>query len=210
MAKPIEVFVGPMFSGKSRDLITCLRRYEVAGNSIALCKPRLDTRTQGEVRTRDGIRTPAYVATSSTDLVKWSEKLRAASPKDQVIGIDEAQFFDPRFPDALKYISGQLGIGIVVAGLPRDFRGEPFGPMPEVMAMAHVLHALTAICTYQRSGKVCGGVATETYRSINGRPCSYTDPIVLVGDKKEGYEARCLEHHFVRNRPKIVFDRVLK
>lgn len=209
MSSQIEVFVGPMFSGKSRDLITCLKRYAVAGNSIALCKPWLDTRTKREVRTRDGISIPAYVARSSIDLIKWSEGKRRSSPGDVVIGIDEAQFFDGRLPDVLGYISGELGIGTVVAGLPRDFRGEPFGPMPEVMAMAHILHALTAICTHQgRNGKTCGGVATETYRSIDGRPCSYTDPVVVVGDKKEGYEARCLKHHFVRNRPKIVFDLV--
>ena len=101
----------------------------------------------------------------------------------------------------IKYLACDLDIRVIVAGLQRDFRGEPFGSMPIILLMAQNLHPFTAVCTFEKNGQICGQPATETYRQIGGQPADYNDPVILVGDKEEGYEARCVEHHFVPGAP---------
>ncbi len=110
-------------------------------------------------------------------------------PETTVVGIDEAQFFDR---DILEVVQGlaDSGLRAIVAGLDTDFRGEPFGPMPDLMALAEVVDKLHAICM------VCGELASRTQRLIDGRPARFDDPIVVVG-AAELYEARCRRHHEV-------------
>ena len=106
-----------------------------------------------------------------------------------VVGIDEAQFFDKEISDVAQRLADR-GIRVIVAGLDLDFRGEPFGPIPDLMAKAEEVAKLHAICM------VCGNEASRTQRLIDGRPAHYNDPIVIVG-ASEMYEARCREHHEV-------------
>ena len=106
-----------------------------------------------------------------------------------VIGIDEAQFFDEGIIDVIESLANH-GFRVIVAGLDQDFRGEPFGPMPTIMASAEQVTKLQAVC------QVCGSPASRTQRLINGEPAGYEDPIILIG-ATEAYEPRCRHHHEV-------------
>jgi thymidine kinase len=106
-----------------------------------------------------------------------------------VVAIDEAQFFDPEIVPIVRQLADR-GLRVIVAGLDTDFRGEPFGPMPVLMALAEQVEKLQAICM------VCGEPACRTQRLVNGVPARYDDPIVIVG-ASELYEARCRAHHEV-------------
>ena len=106
-----------------------------------------------------------------------------------VIGIDEAQFFEPDLVDLVKEFAND-GIRVIIAGLDTDFRGEPFGSMPVLMAIAERVDKIHAICM------VCGEFASCTQRLVNGKPARYDDPVIIVG-AAELYEARCRRHHQV-------------
>jgi len=105
------------------------------------------------------------------------------------VAIDEGQFFDEGLVDLCERLANE-GIWVIVAGLDMDFRGEPFGPMPQLMARAERVDKLQAICV------VCGGPASHTQRLIDGRPAAYDDPVILVG-ASEVYQARCRGCHVV-------------
>ena len=106
-----------------------------------------------------------------------------------VVAMDEAQFFDPEIVDVAHELASR-GVRVIIAGLDLDFRGEPFGPMPVLMAKAEKVDKLHAICM------TCGNEASRTQRLVNGKPARYDDPVVIVG-ASELYEARCREHHDV-------------
>lgn len=116
----------------------------------------------------------------------------------QFIGIDEAQFFNEALIGVVKTLL-QQGKHIVLAGLDTDFRGEPFHPMPTLLALADEVHKLTAICDY----KDCNRLARYTQRLINKKPARYNKPILSIenSDKKESYETRCIDHHIVPGKP---------
>ena len=109
-----------------------------------------------------------------------------------MVAIDEAQFFDDEIGPIVQHLADQ-GLRVIVAGLDTDFRGEPFGPMPELMAKAEIVDKLHAICM------VCGESASRTQRLVNGQPAYYEDPVVIVG-AAELYEARCRQHHQVPHK----------
>jgi thymidine kinase len=109
------------------------------------------------------------------------------------VAIDEAQFLDEKLPEVAGQVAGR-GLRVIVAGLDLDFRGEPFGAMPQLMAMAETVDKLQAICM------VCGAPASRTQRLVNGHPAQYTDPVILVG-AQDVYEARCRLHHIVLGGP---------
>jgi thymidine kinase len=110
-----------------------------------------------------------------------------------VVAIDEAQFFEPELGEFCQRLAAR-GVRVIVAGLDQDFRGEPFGPMPQLMALAEHVDKLHAICA------VCGEEASRTQRLINNQPAAFDEPVVVVG-ASELYEARCREHHAVSARP---------
>ncbi len=184
----IEVICGGMFSGKSEELIRRVRRAQIARQHVQVFKHSLDDRyTPGAVASHDGTRLEAIPITRSGEI---SAKL--AAPLD-VVAIDEVQFLD----DAIIPLAQQLadrGLRLILAGLDLDFRGEPFGPVPGLLALAERVDKLQAICL------ICGAGATRTQRLVDGQPAHYSDPVLLVG-AKEGYEARCRDHHVVRGRP---------
>jgi len=180
----IEVITGCMFSGKSEELIRRLKRARIAKLQVQVFKPSIDTRFSNiEVVSHTGEKIQAEAVSSSIEI------LNKLSSTINVVGIDEAQFYDVEIIKVVREIS-RKGIRVILAGLDMDFRGEPFGPMGNLMAIADEVTKLHAICI------VCGEEATMTQRLIDGKPAKYTDPVVLIG-ASERYEARCKLHHYV-------------
>jgi thymidine kinase len=184
----IEVICGSMFSGKSEELIRRVRRAQIARQRVAVFKPAMDDRyDRRQVASHDGARMEAIA-------VRESAEIPGRLPEGvTVAAIDEAQFLDEGIVQVAQALAG-AGVRVIIAGLDMDFRGEPFGAMPRLMALAEAVDKLQAICM------VCGAPASRTQRLVDGRPAAYTDPIILIG-AQEAYEARCREHHFVPDRP---------
>lgn len=180
----VEVVAGSMFSGKTEELIRRLRRATIARQKVQVFKPIIDNRYQVEkVTSHSGFDFDAV------PIEKIHDMLPLLDSDTTVIGIDEAQFFDGEIVDLVGMLANQ-GLRVIVAGLDTDFRGEPFGCMPVLMAQAERVDKLQAICM------VCGESACRTQRLVNGRPARYDDPIIIVG-ASEMYEARCRKHHEV-------------
>ncbi len=180
----IEVITGSMFSGKTDELIRRLRRARIAKQRVQVFKPMIDNRYAAEkVTSHAGHDFDAAPVVNAKGILSLLES------GVTVVAIDEAQFFDWHVADVCQELAAH-GIRVIVAGLDMDFRGEPFGPMPLLMAQAEQVDKLQAICV------VCGLPASRTQRLIDGRPAHYDDPIVRVGGS-ETYEARCREHHEV-------------
>ncbi len=186
----IEVVCGSMFSGKTEELIRRVKRAQIARKRVQVFKPLIDTRySHEELASHDGIRAQAIPVATSADIADQLD------PDTQVVAIDEVQFFDPGVIELCERLAAD-GKRVIVAGLDQDFRGEPFGPLPELMAKAEAVDKLHAICV------ICGAAASRTQRLINGQPASYHDPIILVG-AQEAYEARCRLHHEVPRNAEI-------
>ena len=181
----IEVICGSMFSGKTEELIRRVRRAQIARQQVQVFKPAIDTRyAEREVASHNGMQWEAVP-------VEDTAQLRALiEPDTTVVALDEAQFFDDDVVALCEELARQE-MRVIVAGLDMDFRGEPFGPMPTLMARAEQVSKLQAICVE------CGGPASRTQRIINGQPAAYNDPVILVG-ADEAYEARCRGCHEVR------------
>ncbi len=180
----IEVVCGSMFSGKTDELIRRLRRAVIARQKVQVFKPAIDIRYAVEkVTSHAGADFEAIPVESSAEI---ATKL---DPDTTVVGVDEAQFFDEGIVEVVRQLA-ERGIRVLVAGLDTDFRAEPFGPMPILMAVAEHVDKLQAICM------VCGEPASRTQRLLDGKPARYDEPIVAVG-ASELYEARCRLHHQV-------------
>jgi len=180
----IEVITGSMFCGKTDELIRRLRRATIARQRVQVFKPAFDDRYGvNKVTSHAGSEYKAQPITDATEIFKL------LNDDITVVAIDEAQFFGEEIVNVVQQLADQ-GIRVIVAGLDTDFRGEPFGQMPVLMAIAEDVDKLHAICM------VCGEAASRTQRIINGKPAKYNDPIVVVG-ASELYEARCRRHHEV-------------
>jgi thymidine kinase len=178
----VEVIVGSMFSGKTDELIRRLRRAAIARQKVQVFKPIIDNRYAVEkVTSHDGNAFQAQPIAHAHDL------LARLDPDTTVVGIDETQFFDPEIASLANQLA-ERGIRIILAGLDMDFRGEPFGPMPLLLAQADKVDKLQAICI------ICGEPAYCTQRLVNGKPAHYHDPVIIVG-AQELYEARCRRCH---------------
>ncbi len=180
----VEVVCGSMFSGKTDELIRRLRRATIARQKVQVFKPAIDNRYDIQKVTSH-----AGSDFDAMPIQKAAEILTNLQPETTVIGIDEAQFFDDEIVSIVQRLAGR-GLRVIVAGLDTDFRGEPFGMMPILMAEAEKVDKYQAICM------VCGEPACRTQRLVNGHPAHYHDPIVIVG-ASELYEARCRIHHQV-------------
>lgn len=182
----IEVVVGPMFSGKSEELIRRVKRALIARQSVQVFKPKLDDRYHvAYVVSHDGKKAEALPVAGSAEMLE-----QLSSPFPEVVAIDEVQFFDPGLVPAVLELAEQ-GVRVVLAGLDLDFRGEPFGIVPELLSRAEYVEKLAAVCP------CCGAPATRTQRLVNGEPARYRDPVILVG-ASESYEPRCRKCHRVR------------
>lgn len=180
----IELICGSMFSGKSEELIRRVKRAQIARQSVQVFTHAIDTRYgTAKVASHSGADLDAHPIQRASQIL---EQLRSDV---DVVAVDEAQFFDWEIPEVVNVLA-QRGIRVIVAGLDTDFRGEPFGPMPVLMAQAEKVDKLQAICM------VCGGEASRTQRLVDGRPAAFDDPVVVVG-ANEMYEARCRQHHQV-------------
>ncbi|MAT38423.1 MAG: thymidine kinase [Ectothiorhodospiraceae bacterium] len=167
----LEVICGSMFSGKTEELIRRLRRAEIAKLRVAIFKPAFDDRYSKE-------RIVSHVGSSLPSvLVETAEDIRTAAEHVDVIGIDEAQFFDLDLVEVCADLAAS-GKRVIVAGLDQDYQGAPFDPMPQLLATAEYITKTLAICV------VCGNPANKTQR------VTASDERLLVG-AGESYEARC-------------------
>ena len=184
----LEVICGCMFAGKTEELIRRINVLSYAKMKIIVFKPRIDDRYSAiEIVSHSGIKVPCLVINKAAEILK---EIKADT---QVVVIDEVQFFDADIVDICEYLADK-GIRVIVAGLDKDFRGEPFGVMPQLLTSAEFVTKLTAVCTK------CGAPATRTQRLVNGKPASFNDSIVLVG-AVEHYEPRCRHCHEVFDKP---------
>ena len=181
----IEVIAGVMFSGKSEELMRRVRRSLIAKKQVQVFKSHLDNRYVGVmvVGSHDG-RTIEAIPVDTSEQIS----LRL-DPLAQVIAVDEVQFLDHGIVAIANSLAAR-GRRVILAGTDTDFRGEPFGPMPQLMCVAEVVDKLHAICV------LCGGPATRNQRLFNGKPARYDSPQVMVGGA-ENYEARCRTCHAV-------------
>ena len=173
----LEVVCGPMFCGKSEELIRRLRRAEIAGQRALIVKPLLDDRYDvGHVVSHAGAKMRAVTAESS-------DEVRRLAHGYDAVGIDEVQFFDDGIVDAIDVLVSE-GARVVAAGLAQDFRGLPFGAMPTLLCVAEFVDKLEAVCHR------CGGPATMTQRLVDGEPAPFDGATIQVG-ALDSYEARC-------------------
>jgi thymidine kinase len=180
----VEVITGSMFSGKTDEMIRRLRRATIARQKVQVFKPAIDIRYQTEqVTSHAGTAFDAIPIEHAEEIYKYLEK------DTTVVAVDEAQFFEESLVSIVQQLADQ-NIRVIVAGLDTDFRGEPFGCIPALLAIAEQVDKLQAICM------VCGEPASRTQRLVNGHPAHYDDPIIIVG-ASEMYEARCRQHHEV-------------
>lgn len=185
----LVVVCGSMFAGKTEELIRRARRALYARKKVQVFKPTIDRRyDESMVVTHMGVRHEAE------PVVSVAEMRSKILPDTQVVLIEEVQFFDETIVDLAVSLADR-GLQVVVAGLDQDFRRQPFGPMPALMAVADEVVKLRAICMK------CGAPASHTYRMIEGRPAHWNDPIILIG-ATEAYEARCRRCFKIRGEPK--------
>lgn len=167
----IEVICGSMFSGKTEELIRRLKRAQIAKLEVEIFKPAVDTRyAETEIVSHDK-------NSIQSTVVELSSAILLLGTQTQVVGIDEAQFFDDNLPDVCTILANK-GIRVIVAGLDMDFKGRPFGPIPNLMAIAEHVTKVHAVCV------CCGAPANYSYRT------SFKETKVLIGEK-ESYEPRC-------------------
>ena len=184
----IEVISGCMFAGKTEELIRRINVLSYAKKNIIVFKPKIDNRySDSEIVSHSGAKVPCLVVEKAQDILK---KIEADT---EVVAIDEVQFFDKDIVEVCEYLADK-GIRVMVAGLDKDFRGESFGVMPELLTRAEFVTKLTAVCAK------CGAPATRTQRLVNGKPAGFEDPSVMVG-ADESYEPRCRHCHQVPNKP---------
>ena len=183
----IEVICGPMFAGKSEELIRRIKRIEYAKKKVIVFKPLIDNRySEDEVVSHNKRRTKCYNLKNSSEVMKYiSEDVYA-------VAFDEVQFMDEGILNVIEELANK-GKRVICAGLDNDFRGEPFSIMPQLLCKAEYVTKLTAICT------ICGANATRTQRVVNGKPAYYEDPTIIIG-ASESYEPRCRHCHQVPHK----------
>ena len=200
----LEVVVGPMFSGKTSELQRRLRLAKIAGKKVIGFKYSKDMRYGEAMNTHDSISFDAVPFSSFQEILDKSKEF-------EVVGVDEVQFailednysskneYEEQCAKFVKEIKERLkdGVRFICAGLPTNFRGEPFNYLMNTMlGFADSIDSFSALCTYKENTVQCNNKATRTQRIVNGEAASYDDPLTLIG-AKENYEARCPLHHFV-------------
>ena len=183
----VELICGSMFCGKTEELIRRLRRATIAQQRVQVFKPHIDDRYGlDEITSHNGQNIEATNIKSPQDILSQLDE------DTTVVAVDEVQFLHSDIVDVVNELAARK-IRVILAGLDTDFRGEPFGSMPALMAQAEEVTKLRAICMK------CGEDASRTQRLVDGHPAYYDDPVILVG-AKESYEPRCREHHSVPHR----------
>lgn len=184
----LELIVGPMFAGKTEELIRKSRRATYAKKNVALFKPLVDNRYDVEhIVSHNKDKISAINAKNISEVVKYVNENDV-----DTIAIDEIQFFEGNVVRELQKLANE-GYHIICSGLNTDFRDEPFSFMADLMAISDIVNVISAICV------VCGDDATKTQRIINNKPAWYEDDLFLLGEK-ESYEARCRKHHICKRK----------
>ena len=184
----IEVVAGVMFSGKTEELLRRVRRATIARKRVQVFKSHLDDRYAGLLAVSSHDRR----SFDATPVDSSSQIMQRLDPMAQVIAIDEAQFLDAGIVQVATALA-ERGRRVICVGTDTDFRGEPFGAMPQLMAVAEVVDKLHAICV------LCGSPASRNQRLIEGKPAPYDSPTIMVG-AADSYEARCRACHMVPRR----------
>ena len=180
----IEVVTGPMFAGKSEELLRRIKRLEYAKQKFLVFRPRLDNRySLDELVSHNKNRYKSILIDQASDILKYI--------RDDInaVIVDEIQFLDEKIVKISEQLASK-GLRVILGGLDTDFRGEPFEVTAKLIAISEFVNKLTAICVK------CGSPATKTQRIVNQKPASYFDPIVVVG-AEEQYEPRCRHCHEV-------------
>lgn len=184
----LEVICGCMFAGKTEELIRRIHVLSYAKKNIIVFKPKIDNRySQEEIVSHAGTHISCIVVDKGQDILKYVQD------DTEVVAIDEVQFFDRDIIDVCEYLADK-GLRVMVAGLDKDFRGEPFGVMPELLTRAEFVTKLTAVCAK------CGAPATRTQRLLNGEPAPFEQPVVFIG-AEDHYEPRCRHCHEIPHKP---------
>lgn len=184
----VEVICGPMFAGKTEELIRRIKRLEYANKNYKVFKPAIDDRYADEaVVSHNGAENVAIPVKEASEILNHIDQ------NTEAVAIDEIQFLDDHVVNVCEYLANN-GIRVIASGLDMDFRGEPFSVMANLLTHAEFITKLSAICM------TCGAPATRSQRLINRKPASFDDPIILVG-AEESYEARCRHCHKVTNHP---------
>ncbi|MGL4616775.1 MAG: thymidine kinase [Mycoplasmoidaceae bacterium] len=195
----IELICGPMFAGKSEELLRRIKRLEYADVECLLFKPKIDSRNKSYIKSRNGKKMNAI---EFSDPFEIFEELLKNVNHPQVVAIDEIQFADPKILEVIEVLA-KKGIIVYAAGLDNDFRNNPFPIVSALASMAEHVTKLSAICTE------CGAPGTCTQRKIDDEPASYNSPIVLIGNT-ESYTVTCRNHHkipekkFTKNSVKFI------
>lgn len=181
MGYTFELITGPMSCGKTEELLRRIKRCIIAQKRVKVISPEVDTRAKGDyIESRNGLWLDAITVKNSKEI------LNHVSPKDEVVAIDEIQFFDAEIVSVVRKLAEQ-GKRVIASGLDLDFKGEPFGPMPQLLCIADKVDKLTAVCMKCGSDR-----ATRTQRLVNGFPADKSSPLIMIGGD-ETYEARCLK-----------------
>lgn len=200
MGYNFEIITGPMSCGKTEELLRRIRRHTIAKRKVKVISPEIDTRAKGDyIESRNGLWLDAYKVKASVEILNLIDK------DDEIIAIDELQFFDKDIVDVVKKLIS-MNKKIIATGLDLDFKAEPFGEMATLLAYADKVDKLTAICMK------CGSdYATRTQRLIDGKPADKNSPLIMIG-ADETYEARCTKCYELpdKNNPKPEESSVLK
>ncbi len=181
MGYSFELITGPMSCGKTEELLRRVKRCIIAKKKVCVISPAVDTRTKGDyIESRNGLFLDAVTVKLAVDILDVVEE------NDEIVAIDEIQFFDKAIVDVVRTLV-QQGKRVIASGLDLDFRGEPFGSMPELLCVADKVDKLTAVCMKCGSDR-----ATRTQRLINGMPADKSSPLIMIGGD-ETYEARCIK-----------------
>lgn len=181
MGYSFEIITGPMSCGKTEELLRRIKRCIIAQKKVKVISPAVDTRTKGDyIESRNGLWLDAITVKNAKDI------LNHVTPDDEVVAIDEIQFFDKEIVSVVRKLE-ENGKRVIASGLDLDFKGEPFGSMPELLCIADKVDKLTAVCMKCGSDR-----ATRTQRLINGFPADKSSPLIMIGGD-ETYEARCLK-----------------
>lgn len=183
-----EIITGPMSCGKTEELLRRIRRCIIAKKKVKVISPEIDTREKGDyIKSRNGLWLDAIKVKHSIQI------LSVVKPEDEIIAIDELQFFDSNIVKVISKLMSE-GKRVIGTGLELDFKAEPFGSMPELMCLATKVDKLHAVCMK------CGcDHATRTQRLINGEPADKSSPLIMIGGD-ETYEARCVKCYELPDR----------
>lgn len=181
MGYSFEIITGPMSCGKTEELLRRVKRCIIAQKKVKVVSPQIDTRSKGDyIESRNGLWLDAITVKDANDI------LHRIYDSDEIVAIDEIQFFDENIVNVVKTLINR-GVRVIASGLDLDFKGEPFGYMPELLCLADKVDKLSAVCMK------CGADnATRTQRLVNGIPVDKNSPLIMIGGD-ETYEARCLK-----------------